>query len=446
MYKHVTLALLAFASAAVAGCKVAPLDEDADTPVPQPPGSRAASTYVTPTPIPRIVGKPAPLLARAVVIPSTKLPSPNGYDLLVKAAKSIQRGGEGSPDTNEKLSPEEDLKRQRAFTQKNAASLQMMRQALKLPIVAPPQRSLRVLFGPYAGFRQLARLVAQENRVHAADGRPELAVEGALDVVQMGAALQNGADSLGMLVGAGVESIGRDNVTKFRGDLSAEQAGRAARRLESIEASRPSYAAVSQVAIWDSLSRLRDVFRDPVWKKSRATNDPKGFAALFKDERDKERLRKTSDQQIEANFWGTAQTVLARARQPYSASLPLVPDPADPLSTLFLSGETSRGVTRIRVSYERSSAANRLLQADLALQASVKPSSPYPDSLSALAPKYLRAVPRDPFAPASQLRYKRQGDSFLLYSVGPDGIDNGGEPIKGRGVSIDSIGDILPTS
>lgn len=50
---------------------------------------------------------------------------------------------------------------------------------------------------------------------------------------------------------------------------------------------------------------------------------------------------------------------------------------------------------------------------------------PYPDSLDALVPDVVAAVPSDPLA-AAPLRYERRGDGYLLYSVGTDGVDDGG--------------------
>jgi hypothetical protein len=50
----------------------------------------------------------------------------------------------------------------------------------------------------------------------------------------------------------------------------------------------------------------------------------------------------------------------------------------------------------------------------------------HPDSLNQLVPKYLAAVPADPHA-ERPLLYRRSDQSFLVYSVGPDGVDNGGK-------------------
>jgi hypothetical protein len=52
----------------------------------------------------------------------------------------------------------------------------------------------------------------------------------------------------------------------------------------------------------------------------------------------------------------------------------------------------------------------------------------YPADLTSLAPEFMRAAPRDPMD-GDLLRYRQLPDgTFLLYSVGVDGVDNGGDP------------------
>ncbi len=48
-----------------------------------------------------------------------------------------------------------------------------------------------------------------------------------------------------------------------------------------------------------------------------------------------------------------------------------------------------------------------------------------PDRIEDLVPEYLPAVPRDPFD-GLPLRYRRTDEGAIIYSVGPDGVDNGG--------------------
>ena len=52
----------------------------------------------------------------------------------------------------------------------------------------------------------------------------------------------------------------------------------------------------------------------------------------------------------------------------------------------------------------------------------------YPNDLNALVPEFLPEVPRDP-VDGKPMRYRSNGDgTFLLYSIGSDNTDNGGDP------------------
>lgn len=49
----------------------------------------------------------------------------------------------------------------------------------------------------------------------------------------------------------------------------------------------------------------------------------------------------------------------------------------------------------------------------------------WPETVDQLCPKYLSAVPLDPFD-GKPLRYRRIKDAVVIYSIGQDGVDNGG--------------------
>ncbi len=77
----------------------------------------------------------------------------------------------------------------------------------------------------------------------------------------------------------------------------------------------------------------------------------------------------------------------------------------------------------------RERAEMRLLQVELALRAWQATHGGLPESLDDLVPEFLSAVPADPFDTAdSPLRYQRTEETYVLYSVGADGKDDGGVP------------------
>jgi hypothetical protein len=89
--------------------------------------------------------------------------------------------------------------------------------------------------------------------------------------------------------------------------------------------------------------------------------------------------------------------------------------------------------------HDRIAARLRLLTVELALRCYRTEHGRGPDRLEQLVPDRLKRVPLDPFS-GHPLIYRVSGTNWLLYSVGPDGVDDGGRP-AGRLVS--SKGDLL---
>ena len=89
------------------------------------------------------------------------------------------------------------------------------------------------------------------------------------------------------------------------------------------------------------------------------------------------------------------------------------------------------------------STISRLLQAELALRAyKADHEASSPNSLADLVPEYLSEVPIDPCSlDSSTLRYKREGDRFIVYSVGHNRVDDHGEE-SSQSISYAMHGDI----
>lgn len=76
----------------------------------------------------------------------------------------------------------------------------------------------------------------------------------------------------------------------------------------------------------------------------------------------------------------------------------------------------------------RELAILRLLQLELALRLYKHDHGQHPDSLDALAPKYIEAVPIDPMSPTNEpLRSVQAENGILSYSVGYNEIDDQGQ-------------------
>ncbi len=90
-------------------------------------------------------------------------------------------------------------------------------------------------------------------------------------------------------------------------------------------------------------------------------------------------------------------------------------------------------------------AITRMLILELALHAYQLEHGCPPESLEQLVPEFLSALPIDPFDPnGGPFRYPCSDDGPIVYSVGPDGDDDGGRPsapYRWGGLDLDSEGD-----
>jgi len=84
-------------------------------------------------------------------------------------------------------------------------------------------------------------------------------------------------------------------------------------------------------------------------------------------------------------------------------------------------------------------AHERLVMTELALRCFQAENGRMPERLDEIVTNCLAKVPDDPFS-GRPLVYRPRGTNWLLYSVGTDGVDDGGRP-AGRGLS--ASGDIL---
>ena len=84
----------------------------------------------------------------------------------------------------------------------------------------------------------------------------------------------------------------------------------------------------------------------------------------------------------------------------------------------------------------------RLLTTELALRCYRIEHGHVPTTLSQLVPKNLRLVPIDPFSEKPMI-YRPLGTNWVLYSIGEDGLDNGGKPVARSSIGTVAKGDIF---
>ena len=91
----------------------------------------------------------------------------------------------------------------------------------------------------------------------------------------------------------------------------------------------------------------------------------------------------------------------------------------------FMLGMTASGYTGVIAEDLTGFATLRAMRTALAIEGFREAQKGLPESLAELVPKYIDAVPLDPFD-GKPLRFKKLKKGYVVYSVGKDGTDNGG--------------------
>lgn len=103
--------------------------------------------------------------------------------------------------------------------------------------------------------------------------------------------------------------------------------------------------------------------------------------------------------------------------------------PIDPLCQAIIPVAYKR---KVDFHEARNLTGNALLAVSFGLRAYYLDNSRYPAKLDDLVPQYVRAVPVDPFGKGEPLHYKATTNTYLLYSIGPDGRHDGGRRIEDK--------------
>lgn len=323
-------------------------------------------------------------------------------------------------------------------------AVQALRAGFSKPFLNPPLRAFDAEMPEFAGYRAAARAFRLEAKVKASHGDYAGAVASCLDAMRFASDIPRGGVLLSQLVGIACEAVGRKSIWGWVDHLSADQATAAARRLESIDAARYSYADTLQEEKWCEeagllkLMRGRNTFQMTTElikgiEGDSDTDDPTPGTFGQYLELDAMVLP-YSKRDIVEGFARSMNASTELARLPYQRERRLPPPfmPKDPISQIILP-VYSKGSYKVVTEQMRT----RLLIAALALRAyRVRRHGANPASLDDLVSEGILArVPADPFSMtgAAPFGYRRLTDrTCRLYSVGPDGVDDGGRAIDNR--------------
>ncbi len=361
---------------------------------------------------------------------SNRVAPGTGIYWLLKAAEAFNTDNRTLPKWAPAMTPAQQLAYDRAVVAQQSEPLKLLRTALKMGIERPRVNDLPLDMGPYpfdlnnynGRYRQLARVLVSESNVRAADHDFVGALDSRLDCIDLGVAVADGT-FIDMMVGAALESLGAAKIEAVVAPLDAPTCRAAAARLAAIETRRPAFAVMLRTERAYSYEIALRMLQN---KETLATD--KGRDELLEDFGVDKGAR--GDAQVREFLALTPATLRQSNERFYGAAIEIAALPFQaakvlrlPLNVDFVTAMERAIMERpdIRFIYESHALQDRLLQYALELRAHKLEAGAYPDGF----PTAL-----DPFSPdGAPLIYKREGDTYRLYSVGPDGKDDGGAAI-----------------
>jgi hypothetical protein len=237
-----------------------------------------------------------------------------------------------------------------------------------------------------------------------------------LEELEFGAEVPLSGDLNDVMIGDFCENICRSDVFSLISSLGASQAASSAKRMEDIVALEGNeWTPAVKFGKWDTLKSVLTNMRGYDWIPGLFRGWPPnvGLSAIANGKR-----------KVICDIGGMFDAAEDYSILPYrQARSKLVSGEVDTCAAMSALSLPS-GLLR----YDENRAQDTLIMTCLALRAYHVNTGSYPNGLSKLVPKYLAKAPIDPFSQLP-LRYGCTHTSFVLYSVGPDDVDDGGKPI-----------------
>jgi hypothetical protein len=368
-----------------------------------------------------------------IKIPAVPLPNPNGYERLTQAVKGLKHSDEVGHAIGRQIDSSEHVYTQEEKEQlltENVPALTAFRAALQLPMQAPPLHSFDDRMPEFARFRALARLLSLEGEVHEEHSEWKQAADSYLDAMELGIKVQKGGVIIHQLVGIACQAIGLRPLVPLTDKLSPAEAGQVLARLNRLEAERtPFYQSLDTEKWWTeeallSLFRKYSLSRTLVKLRTELGGDeingqPRKGPSLWERGTYVATAFVTSKQDVLKNYSHCLDEQIALSQETYDRSLAAPKVPTGLYSAILMPVFSQARYKDLDIR-----AHTALLEGKLLLKTQESPSGAYPITLTGL--------PRDPFARngTDTLRYRRvSSTAYRLYSVGPDGKDDGGKPI-----------------
>ncbi|MBC7821910.1 MAG: hypothetical protein IAG10_33910 [Planctomycetaceae bacterium] len=276
--------------------------------------------------------------------------------------------------------------------------------------------------------REFSRLVRLEASRLLAEGQPEEAWDWLRTSFRMSRQLGRHGPWIERLVGAATHSLTAEGMVKWANDpqVTAELLRRTMRELPDEQKRTPPLSACLQTEYLSVMATWKSMAIGPADPTlNRLTGESELNERIFRH--------------VFANWLGQADLPRNQRTKTLPGLFVFEPSPenvkAQP-SASELSGYIHESVMAamlvssgqgIFTATDREAARDTVLLTVLALELFSREHGHYPEKLDELVPDFLPAVPDDNHAPPkTALRYQRDANGALIYSVGDNGTDDGG--------------------
>jgi hypothetical protein len=379
--------------------------------------------------------------------PAIALPSPNGFDTYLKAfaLKDEIDHAHSLPEPVPDYVTAADIARWRKdpwgagprdlpLAQRvglYADVLKLAREAFRQECRVPPPGTAEAAHY-LSCFRAVAILLEMESACYRERGDFADAADSAIDCMRMAQDVATERSTISVVSTNAAEARGRRSLDEALPHLDAARCKAAVARLEAIEQRR-----VPMTEVIDGEERLtRVLFKDVVAGPDTLTLDMVSDALKDLNGGKPVDIRRIDYRKSWQTLGDNYAQLRETAARPYAEQQKLARSP-DPLVAYLTAG------FRIGAWFydADSKAQSRLRIVQLGARAYLLERGHLPSGLAYLVPGYVPAAPSDPFG-TGPLKSKLQGDTLLIYSIGPDGVDDGGKAIEGV-IREESKGDIV---
>ena len=276
--------------------------------------------------------------------------------------------------------------------------------------------------------REFSRLVRLETSRLLVEGQPDAAWDWLLTSFRMSRQLGRHGPMIERLVGVGTHALTAEGMVKWANNpqVTADMLRRAMRELQDEQKRTTPLSASLQAEYLSVMATWRTL----PW----CSWTPEILSVTGESE-----LNERTFRHVFANWLAQADL----PRQQRTKTLPglfvFEPAPASAKtqpSASEVSGYVHESVmaallvpaiNQVFVATDREAARDTVLLTVLALELFAREHGHYPEKLEELVPDFLPTVPDDSHAPPkTPLRYRRDADGALIYSVGDNGTDDGG--------------------